>query len=402
MKNLPVYSTDYNRNKHYPLNDIQDAYYETKFEGVVQLASRICNMPISLLSLIEFNKQWFKSKIGINLAESVREISSYANTIDEPDHDLFEIKDTSKDSRFRNSAMFKQHPHIRYCAGAPLMDNDGNRIGTLCVADFKPNHLSEEQIFALKVLSNQVMSVIELNTLNKQLKEQNDALKQEAEMNKLMLSIIAHDVRNPLGAIKGVIDFISANDVAEDDKARLTQMFAEQLDTTIDLLSNLVDWSKTNMYKNVNVTEYFNLKIVTENIIDNFKLNIVLKNNTVINLVDHDLMMKQDVNIIRFIIRNLLGNAIKFTKNGTITIYAHKEDNGIIISVNDSGIGMNNIQLKTLFQHIKHQSTLGTNNEKGSGLGLMLTKNFIDTLGGIITVESEVAKGTTVYLNIPV
>jgi len=255
MKNLPVYSTDFNRHKHYPLTDILGAYYETKFEGVVQLASRICNMPISLLSLIEFNKQWFKSKMGVNLSESVKEISSYANTIDELNDDLFEIRDTSKDSRFRNSAMFKQQPHIRYCAGAPLFDNDGHRIGTLCVADFKPNHLNEEQIFALKVLSTQVVSVIELNTFNKQLKEQNDALRQENEMSKLMLSIIAHDVRNPLGAIKGVMDFIATNDVAEEDKTRLTQMFAEQLDTTIDLLTNLVDWSKTNMYKNLTAAE---------------------------------------------------------------------------------------------------------------------------------------------------
>ena len=402
MKQLPVYSTDYKRQKHFPQFDSPDTFYENKFEGVVQVASRICNMPISLLTLIEFNKQWYKSGTGTNLSESVKEISFYANTINEDNHEPFEIKDIAKDIRFKGSSLFKQNPSIRYCAGAPLYDNEGNRIGTLCVADFKPNHLNEEQIFALKVLSNQVLSVIELNTYNQQLKEQNTALKQEAEMNKLMLSIIAHDVRNPLGAIKGVMDFILTNEVTGDDKERLTRMFAEQLDTTIDLLGNLVEWSKTYMYKNPDAAEKYNLRAITENVMEQFKLNSILKNDKIVNLVDNDLVLMQDVNMIRFILRNLLANAIKFTKNGTVTVYAHQENGKVELTVSDTGVGMNTNQLSGLFQHMKHQSTMGTNNEKGNGLGLMLTKNFIDTLGGTIRMESEVGKGTTVYLTIPV
>ncbi len=397
MKN-PLYSTNYS-NSLGLLNDISNEVgFDKKFDSVVQLASRICNMPISLLSLLEINKQWFKSKAGLNIFETAQNISSFVNLVEE-DCELFEIKDTSKDHRFKQTALFKQQPHIRFCAGSALVAMNGQKLGTLCVADYKPNHLTEEQLFALKVLSNQVISIIELNSGNERLKQENIALKQDVKMHKLMLSIIAHDVRNPLGAVKGVMDFINTNDVAEEDRVRLTQMFGDQLNITLDLLDNLVDWSKSTMYKKNTAKENVWLKEVADGLIQHFKLSLLLKNNTIINLVDADVVLKIDINIIRFVLRNLIANANKFTENGTITLYAHQENNKVIISVSDTGIGMNAETLKKLFHTSTIESTPGTNKEKGSGLGLMLTKDFIDSVGGEIEAVSEIGKGTTIYLS---
>jgi signal transduction histidine kinase len=231
-----------------------------------------------------------------------------------------------------------------------------------------------------------------------QLKEENESLKQELEMNQLMLSIIAHDVRNPLGAIKGVMDFMTKHTISDEDRKRLTEKSSEQLDTTIDLLNNLVDWGKSNLYKDSNNNEHYQLKSLVQDIISHFELNLLLKNNMVINLVDGQLLLFQDMNMMGFILRNLITNAIKFTRNGTITVSAYLAEGKVHISVTDTGIGMTGSQLETMFQKQKHQSTNGTNNEKGSGMGLMLTRNFVDALNGSIHIQSEPGKGTTVHL----
>jgi signal transduction histidine kinase len=376
---------------------ILDAPTEQEFDDVVELASQICNVPISLISLLEINRQWFKAAKGLDVKETPRELAFCSYTITE-DEDYFEVADTLNDLRFRNNPMVQCEPHLRFYAGTPLVTSRGFKVGTLCVADVKPNHLDEHQVFALKVLSQQVTKMIELKLQNRKLENQNHHLRHENEMQQLMLSIIAHDVRNPIGAIKGVMDFITCNDVPEIDKQKLTGMFSEQLDITLDLLNNLVDWSKMQINKAEIIFENLNLYDLAESILKQFKLSANHKNNQLVNLVDKDLFLKTDSNMIRFILRNLVANANKFTQDGTITLYAHGEADKIMFTVSDTGTGMTKEKVNNLFNKSKAQSTPGTNHEKGSGLGLILTKGFIDCLNGTVEVESEVGKGTAIYL----
>jgi len=379
---------------------ILDTNSEEEFDDVVELASSICDVPISLISLLEINRQWFKAKKGVSINEMPREQSFCDFTIS-TEEDFFEIEDTLKDQRFINHPLVKSEPHLRYYAGTPLITSKGYKVGTLCVADIKPNHLSAQQIFTLKVLSQQVSKMIELKLSNSKLENQNHHLRHENEMQQLMLSIIAHDVRNPIGAIKGVMDFITANDVPEVDKQKLTSMFSDQLDTTLDLLNNLVDWSKMQINKAEVVIENISLNEMTEALLKQFRLNAKFKNNQLLNLVDEELSLRTDNNMLRFILRNLIANAIKFTQDGTITLYAHGEKDKIVFTVSDTGTGMPKEKVENLFNKSQTQSTPGTNHEKGSGLGLILTKGFIDCLNGTVEIESEEGKGTTIFLYFP-
>ncbi len=383
----------------YALN-ILDTNSEEEFDDVVELASSICDVPISLISLLEINRQWFKAKKGVSINEMPRKQSFCDFTIS-TEEDFFEIEDTLKDQRFINHPLVKSEPHLRYYAGTPLITSKGYKVGTLCVADIKPNHLSTQQIFTLKVLSQQVSKMIELKLSNRKLENQNHHLRHENEMQQLMLSIIAHDVRNPIGAIKGIMDFITANDVPEIDKQKLTSMFSDQLDTTLDLLNNLVDWSKMQINKAEVVIEKISLNEMTEALFKQFRLNAKFKNNQLLNLVDQELFLRTDNNMLRFILRNLIANAIKFTQDGTITLYAHGEKDKIVFTVSDTGTGMPKEKVENLFNKSQTQSTPGTNHEKGSGLGLILTKGFIDCLNGTVEVESEEGKGTTIFLYFP-
>ncbi len=133
---------------------------EPEFDDLTTLAAHICGTPIALVSLVDENRLWFKSKIGIPATESPREISFCAKTIYEPD--LFVITDTHADDRYVDHPMVTSEPYVRFYAGAPLVNPDGHAIGTLCVIDQTPRELSAEQKDALRSIARQVISQLEI------------------------------------------------------------------------------------------------------------------------------------------------------------------------------------------------------------------------------------------------
>lgn len=140
--------------------DILDTPPEAIFDDVTQLASSICDTPIALITLIDEHRQWFKSRRGLEQAETAREIAFCSVAIE--GEDVMQVNDTKQDSRFRNNPLVTGNPHIGFYAGAPLVTPDGLRIGTVCVIDHKPRNLSATQLNALRALSSQVVANLEL------------------------------------------------------------------------------------------------------------------------------------------------------------------------------------------------------------------------------------------------
>ena len=379
--------------------EILDTSKEEEFDDIVKLASQICKVPISLISLVETGRQWYNVEAGIEINDSVKESSfcSYALLNDE---DIFEVDDASKDARFLNNPLVKNSPNIRFYAGVPLVSKNGLKLGTLCVINSVPQHLTDDQSFALKVLAKQVIKLLDLRLSNKELQAQELKLKQQSEMQNRIISIIAHDVRSPMASLKQIIEF-NKNDILSDEDAKeLMQMAESHLDGTLDLLSDLLEWGRMQVTKNAGEYKEVNLyKMVQERYSQAYGAASI-KNNELINLVDKDLVLKTDNNALQFIIRNLLSNAIKFTENGTITIYAQRENEKVLISVSDKGIGMDDSMKTKVLKGDCKLTTQGTKKEKGSGMGLMFTKDFIDMLGGKISIRSNKDKGTTFYIEL--
>lgn len=140
--------------------EILDTDPEESFNDLTRLAAYICNTPIALITLIDEHRQWFKSKVGVSAEETDRGVSFCAHAImqDGP----FIVRDALDDVRFRTNPMVTADPHIRFYAGSPLISPEGFKIGTLCVVDSKPRELTREQIAALRVLSNQVITQLDL------------------------------------------------------------------------------------------------------------------------------------------------------------------------------------------------------------------------------------------------
>lgn len=140
--------------------DVLDTVPEEVFDDLTDLAAHICDAPIALISLVDEDRQWFKSRVGLSLAETSRDISFCAHAILKSD--LFVVPDATKDPRFKHNPLVTGKDHIRFYAGAPLVTADGYALGTLCVLDKKPRELRSEQQQALRVLAHHVVSQLEL------------------------------------------------------------------------------------------------------------------------------------------------------------------------------------------------------------------------------------------------
>ncbi len=160
MMAAPLPSNEKTRLKVLWQYDVLDTVPEELFDDLTELAARICEAPIALISLVDEKRQWFKSKVGTTLTETSRDISFCGHAVTQKE--LFIVPDATKDERFADNPLVVSEPRIRFYAGAPLVTPDGYVLGTLCVLDKVPRELREDQKKALEILARHVVSQLEL------------------------------------------------------------------------------------------------------------------------------------------------------------------------------------------------------------------------------------------------
>ena len=218
------------------------------------------------------------------------------------------------------------------------------------------------------------------------------------------LKILAHDLRNPMLSISGFSDLLHKNFRRYDEEKmeRQLNILNNTAKKTYDLLEELLLWSKSQSGKIPFEPKVTNFKAVCNDVISLLIEGARSKNIDITYQDEADIKLFADENMLRTILRNLISNAIKFTdSNGKITIYVEHGETYVTIIVSDNGVGIGQNEIAKLWQIAETYTTPGTKGEKGTGLGLMLCKEFIDKHGGKIWVESEVGVGSDFKFTMP-
>ncbi|MFC5413116.1 tetratricopeptide repeat protein [Larkinella bovis] len=247
------------------------------------------------------------------------------------------------------------------------------------------------------------------NALNKALQESNNEIRQQKDeiqaqqeelvtLNKTkdrILSVIGHDLRSPFASIIQALEMIRSGDLNKHDQFQLFEEFHRQVSLVFDLINNLLMWANSQKMGVITKYEKVDLTQASENVLSLYKSSALQKKQRLLHHFEDTLYIEADENHVRIILQNIISNAIKFTPDhGTIALFYTTENNFIAIHIQDNGRGMSVRKLTQLFQSAGRAiSENGTNNEPGTGLGLLLIKQFIEENKGRIEVRSEEGKG---------
>ncbi|MBI1185620.1 GAF domain-containing protein [bacterium] len=378
--------------------EILDTEAEREFDQLVELASQICGTPISLISLIDDERQWFKSKIGLKDSQTPRDLSFCGHAINEPDVP-FIIEDAHNDERFYDNPYVTGDPFISFYAGVPIKTSEGLALGTLCVIDSQPNHLSEEQIAALKVLSNQAMKLIELRYKNKVLHSLNNALSLKNKEIERFAHVAAHDLKSPLSSIISIIYLIKeSKNLLPDEVNELIEMIEISATSLSDLIVELLSFAKLDDLAQAPKTEFSVADLKSELLqllVDTRNLEIVF-NTSIKQLTTNKTACKR-------ILHNLITNAIKYNDKALARIEIMvKEDNACYyFSVKDNGPGISEEKQASLFMSLSVATEKDKYGNRGTGMGLANIKALLEQLGCDIDLTSHAGEGCNFAFTLP-
>jgi signal transduction histidine kinase len=373
---------------------ILDTEYENDFDEITKLASEICDSPISQITLIDANRQWFKSSHGLSSKETPRSLSFCAHAIH--NDEIFIVEDARKDVRFHDSPLVTSDPNIVFYAGVPLINKEGFALGTLCVIDSKTKKLSEFQGKALITLSHQVLKLMELKKLNYKLNVKNNLLKESYDELERFAHVVSHDIKSPLNNILGLTEL-------------LKQEHCQITNTEANLYIELIEESsgKLKEYIDATLRAYKNGTLASDEK-EFFYLNSVLKDCTkLLNpRNEFEINLPENFEIFNYksffeqIFFNLISNAIKYNDKTkvVINITATTDDGFFSITFKDNGIGIESDKLDQIFDLFFTLEKTDRYLNKGTGIGLSTVKTLTYRCNGEIKVKSVVGEGSEFIL----
>lgn len=370
---------------------ILDTLPETDFDNLTAIASQICNIPISLITLLDTDRQWFKSHHGLDKSETPRDYAFCAHAIHDS-NTTFLIEDARQDERFHDNPLVTGDPNVVFYAGVPLTNSAGLPLGTLCVIDHKPNTLNETQLKALQSLADQVMNLLELRRNKRYLEEAILELEQSNQELERFAYVAAHDLKSPLNNISSLSlllkeDYGSKIDEEGQNLIGYIQSSSDQLRNLID---GLLDYSKSTKIIHDN-----KIKINLEKLREDLIILFSFESKCVIKLISDIKDIHANKTAIEQILINLATNAIKYnTKSITeIELKITETETQYKISFKDNGPGIPKESHQRVFQLFETLSDKDKFGQTCNGIGLATVKKLVENLGGKIHIESEIGNG---------
>lgn len=382
--------------------DLDYSNLEEHLEDLTKLAARIVGTEVSLVNLIDNYTQWSVADYGLDLQQMPREDSVCQYTILEDDN--FEVKDLSKDQRFKAKEYVKNDPKLKYYYGIPLKTSNGVNIGALCVLDSEQKDISPEDKELLQLIARQVVRRLEalksINELQNKVKELNQTHRK-----------VSHDIRNPISGIIGIAQLMK-DDIKNEqinEVLEYVEMIEQGGKTLLELVEEIMD-DEGSQGKEKSNKNQFSCSGFCQ------KLNELYQPQAKSKGVELNIRTLEESDDVLFskskllqIVGNLITNSIKFTEEGgeievEISITETNEEiknNELKIKIEDTGVGMEQEKVEDILEG-SAKSESGTGGEKGYGFGLSLVHYLVNKADGEMEIDSELGEGTTFKIYLPV
>ena len=369
---------------------IIDTPEEREFDDITQIASNICDMPISVISFVDDSRQWFKSKVGLEVTQTPRDISFCSHTIRGTEPLI--ITDAAIDSRFEKNPLVTGEPFVRFYAGVPLLISPGHAVGTLCVIDQKPRELNVKQLTALKLLANQVCDQIGRRKAVLLHEEQRQKVSEGSRLAALreMAAGLAHEINNPLAIIQLKAAYIE-NVVSMDLKDK--SVIIENAQSISAMTSRVLKIVKGfNTFANACALEEFEqvkLGVLLDDVL--VFCNDKLKNSLVtLKIKDEAKQIEVCGNsvLLSQVFLNLINNAVDAVhglEDRWIMIHAESSSCEVRITIENSGDPIPHEVQSKIFQPFFTTKQAG----KGTGLGLSITSGILKSHNGAINYDPK-------------
>ncbi len=367
-----------------------DTLPEESYDNITALMSYICEAPISLITLLDHDRNYLKSHHGVPFSESPRNISFCGHAIN-AETEMMVVHDAREDERFHDNPLVSEHSAIFY-AGVPLVDPEGYKLGTLCVYDTKPRELTKAQEDALKSMAKQVISLFEERYKNKQLQKLQEDLQTRNLQLQRFAGVVSHDLKSPLAQIKMLIQLVEDEnqDLSED-----TLQYLEYIKSSSDSLRGYIDGilqfykADTDLKKEKESVAISSIITAIKNILNSDDTVEIKFQTTLETLYVNKAALMQ-------ILLNLVSNAIKYNDKpiSKVTISIEETAKRYQFNVADNGSGILEKDQQQIFELFATAQKTDKNGNAGTGIGLATVKKVVTNLGGTIKVQSEMGVGS--------
>ncbi|MCO8272494.1 GAF domain-containing sensor histidine kinase [Actinoplanes sp. TRM 88003] len=379
--------------------DILDSAPEQDFDDIVALASNVCGTPMSLVTLVDMDRQWFKARVGLDETDTDREISFCAHAI--LGRDLLVVPDATKDPRFADNPQVDCANGIRFYAGAPLVTTDGFALGTLCVVDDQPRRLDIEQLQALRALARQVTSQMELRRHAVALANTTARLQELERRKDDLAGLIGGDLRAPLRVVAAYLEKLGRTGRHDADLAdQVARATAGHIRGFTDLLHHLTEMAETGFGAESLHMRQIDLTRITRRAVEAVRPIAATKQIWILNQADGPtLPIIADPVRLEQVLTHLLFAAVKYTPSGGRVRVGTDIESGPAVRLDDMDLpdGMR----PELFPHLYYGAIANPATVPGPDRGLAVAKKILDAHHATVALSDRPGDGTSLHVVFP-